>query len=224
MPRPTDREIFEAIVALVKTRIPRFRIAYKSESVISKFLGTLVWPFNRRYLTHVTTTRFPVVYFPSKAYVENDYRRAWKVLAHEYVHLWDRYCYGPIFNVRYLSPQLLALLSVLFGPIALLALLPLPARGRTKIELRGYTMTMALNVWRYAFVSDHTKWWIAKQFTGPSYYFMWPFPADVLRDIDECERRVLSGELFHWNDPAPFRDVHEALTSMGVVADKVGFK
>lgn len=213
------KRMFEATVDAIKADIPGFSIGYKDENWISKLLGFLAKPFNPDYMTSFTTTRYPDVYFPSKSYVDEDWEkaRAWKILAHEWVHLSDRKRRGVIFNLGYILPQVgasiaaLALLAIWFSNWWLLALTglvllaPLPSPGRREAELRGYTMSMAVNFWRYASVSDDTKKWIAQQFTGPAYYFMWPFKANMAKRIDAAVKALETGEVFNWPNPEPFK-------------------
>ena len=65
------------------------------------------------------------------------------------------------------------------------------AMGRAIAELRGYTISMACNHWRYGHINRSTVDWIVRHFTGPSYYFMlpWKWLATklVLRQIKKIE-------------------------------------
>lgn len=222
-----DLETLDALRAHIAEKIPGFNIGYKNENFVSKLLGVLAWPFNRNYMTRFTTTRFPDVFFPSRAVVENDPRSAWKILAHEYVHLWDRLHRGPWFNVAYVLPQLLAVFALvsllavwlgpwwLFGLVPLLAALPLPAPGRKNAELRGYAMSMAVNGWRYGDVRESTKTWIAKMFTGAAYYFMWPFGKSIAAELDDVELAIKNGDILKGDDAQPFREVLEILQTAG---------
>jgi hypothetical protein len=222
-----DKQIFDAMVELIKKRIPGFEIGYKDESFVSKLLGVLVWLFNRNYMKTYTTTRYPKVFFPSRQFVRNSYRGAWKILAHEYVHLWDRKQEGVWFNVRYASPQMWAVLSLaalitiwvgpwgLLGLIPLLCLLPLPSPGRRDIELRGYTMSMAVNHWRYGDVRDSTKDWMVKHFTGSGYYFMWPFKEDMRIKLYDAESKLDSAPIPPWRRMETFKEVRALLVEAG---------
>lgn len=224
-----DLEIFDALREHIAKQIPGFNIGYKNENFISKLLGVLAWPFNRQYMTRFTTTRFPDVLFPNRAFVEKSPRSAWKILAHEYMHLWDRLNRGPLFNVDYALPQLLAvfafvaLLAIwlgpwgLFGLVPLIALAPWPSPGRKNIELRGYKMSMAVNGWRYGDVRESTKEWIVEQFTSSSYYFMWPFAKSIATALDDAELAIKNGDILKGEDAQPFREVHEILQTAGWV-------
>jgi hypothetical protein len=215
-----DKAIFEELQAVIAKRIPGFEVGYKSESFISKLIAALVWIFNQRYMSSYTTTRYPSIFFPNRNFVEKDWRRAWKILAHEYVHLSDRLTQGLWFNVRYLSPQILAVFAVVavattwLGPFGLLGLTPLlaalpwPSPSRKNIELRGYMMSMAVNYWRYGSVRGATVEEIAKQFASSGYYFMWPFKQSILDSLWKAVDDIESGKVL--NDPV-FREVHDII-------------
>ena len=222
-----DKQIFDAMVELIKKRIPGFEIGYKNENFVSKLLGVLSWPFNRNYMKTYTTTRYPKVFFPSRQFVRDSYRSAWKILAHEYVHLWDRQKRGAWFNIGYATPQMWAVLALsalsaiwvgpwgLLGLIPLLCLLPLPSPGRRDVELRGYTMSMAVNHWRYGDVKDSTKDWIVGHFTGPDYYFMWPFKEDMKVKVYGAESKLDAGTILQWKHSETFKEVHALLLEAG---------
>jgi hypothetical protein len=170
------------------------------------------------------------VWFPSRKWVEENYWRAFKVLAHEYVHLLDRKKYPRLFELMYAFPLWLALLAVgtigaIFHPwfylflISLSALLPWPAFMRSNLEMRGYSMNIAINMWRHGGIKQETRDWIEKMFTGWDYYRMWPYPVDVRKWIDNVERLVLEvdrvrpGETIFSMGEA-FEDVYELLTGI----------
>lgn len=219
----TDEQVFETLCQRIREDIPGFSVAYKNESWVSKLLGVLVYVFNPKYMTSITTTRYPKVYFPSRKYVEENYRKAWKILAHEYVHLFDRKRWGMKFNVRYFSPQIFSLLSLsaiatvwvgkwgLLGLIPLLCLAPWPSHGRMRIEMRGYAMSMALNQWRYGGVQADMITWVVGHFTGWAYYRMWPFKDDVLSRVINTLNKVVE------DLPAPYENVHRLLKEAGMV-------
>lgn len=192
--------LFNDAVKLVEKHIPGFEVRYKSEHWSSKIIACLVWIFNRDYMMTYTTTRYPHVYFPNREFVAAYPNRAVKILAHEFVHLWDRKNYGVWFSISYLLPQLIALVFIILGIsvaffkpwwCALLCALPafilaspLPAVYRMKAELRGYSMSMAINFWRYNTISQSTIDWIANEFTGWSYYRMWPYKEDIDKRLE----------------------------------------
>jgi len=214
--------LFDAGVQLVKQTIPDFEIRYKNESWSSKVLAVLVWIFNRDYLKKYTTTRYPRVYFPSREFVSGNTTRAFKILMHEFVHLWDRKSKGWFrFTLGYLFPQILALVFLVLlvvalvaptpGPVAwikwvvvavlgigtLVSVAPLPAPLRTKLELRGYAMNLAVNFWRHGSIRESSFDWIIPKFTGWDYYRMWPYENDVRRRLVNLKLAIEDGRIRH---------------------------
>jgi|GEM_PF-1262314 len=197
----------DKVVSVIRDHIPGFAIRYKNESWTSKFIAVIVWIFNRRYLTDYTTTRYPRVYFPSREWVAENPRVAVKVLLHEFVHLWDRQQERFWHVIGYGLPQILFLLffpifiaalcipgptlkwwvTGIAGGLALLSLAPWPAWFRRRAELRGYAMNMAQAHWRYGGIILGQKEWIARHFTGPEYFYMWPFRTRIMRDLARVE-------------------------------------
>lgn len=179
------KEQYEALCAKIAETIPGFEIKYKTDSKLQKVIGTAISFFNPRYLTTVTTTASPVVWFPSKEYVENDYQKAFNTLAHEFVHLCDQSGRKGLFNCLYLFPQVLSLVGLaglaglwytpLYWLLALLLLAaPLPAPWRVRYERRAYTMSMAVQLWRYGYMPASLKEGVAAKFYGSAYYWMLP--------------------------------------------------
>jgi hypothetical protein len=201
--------LFDSAVSRIRTTIPKFGVRYKDESWTSKLLAVLVWIFNRTYMTTYTTTRYPLVYFPSREFVESNPKRAVKILAHEFVHLWDRKYEGLFFSFSYAMPQLLALVFlalpitlIFFKPWwvvlitaipAIVCAMPIPSYWRMKWEMRGYSMSMAMNYWRYGSIQDSTIKHITSQFTGWPYYKMWPFKEDMRLRMKQAVIDIESG-------------------------------
>jgi len=127
---------FEKYVA---TQIPGFKVGYKDQSKMMRFLGFLLKPFNPEFMTSFTTTWGNSVYFPTEEFYEKNTYGSMSILAHEFVHLWDSQRQGFwAFKATYALPQVLGLLPlaafgvlggwpallVLFGGYLLGALLP----------------------------------------------------------------------------------------------------
>jgi hypothetical protein len=225
--------LFDRGVQLVKQTIPGFEIRYKNEAWSSKVIAALVWLFNRDYLTRYTTTRYPRVYFPSKKFVSDSPTTAFKILMHEFVHLWDRKTQGWFrFTIGYAFPQILAVVFLLIlvgalvaptpGPAAwikwlsvgigavgfFVSVLPLPASWRTRAELRGYAMNLAVNFWRYGSINNSTLEWIVEHFTGWPYFKMWPYENDARRRLVNLKLAIEDGRIrredLEGGSPIPF--------------------
>lgn len=212
----TPKELFDLVSDMCREEIPHFEVRYKDKSLLQKLIGFLIYPFNRRYMTDYITTIPPHVYFPdSKAVEENP--MAWRILAHEYVHLYDAKNHPVMFYVRYLMPQLLGLLSFgaflaflnplfLFCLVFLAAFAPWPSQGRTAIELRGYAMSIAMELWAHGVFPTGQREMIMKQFTGWDYYRMCADEDKMSQAIDEVVSRILLGEIM--KDGKPYVDVN----------------
>lgn len=210
-----DRQRLWDLEELCHEEFPGFRIDYKDTSKDWKIrlAKGVVGSFNSDFDT-MTTTLYPVVYFPNRDFVEKSPSRAFHVLAHEYVHLKDEkrvrgdaWWRKPWFGVSYLFPQVLAV----FGLLSLLAipgslswlwcllffgfLAPLPAYWRYRWEMRGYTMNMRMEFLKYGRVSDAHMSRIVETFTGWKYYKMWPFSRAMERVVREAAENVQTGKL-----------------------------
>jgi hypothetical protein len=190
-----DQVCYEKLLNYVKSQISGFEIKSKKESRLMNLLSVVLF-FNKRFLTSYVTTLYPCVYVPSLPW--NPYRPLSRTitLAHEYVHLYDRQRLGWLFNILYLSPQIFALLALgaFWNPwwlLALLFLLPLPSPGRAWLEFRGYRMTAAVQWWLAR--EEINTVWIENQFTGPAYYWMFPFKKFMERRIVKAIENIKSG-------------------------------
>lgn len=124
-----------------------------------------------------------------------------------------------IYFLRYAFPQILAALALLsllavwnlwflLCLVFLLALAPLPAPGRRDIELNGYEMSLSVTYWRSGVLSDSDFEWYAQQFSGPAYYFMWPWHKAVMNELKMRAIKIRTGE----NLQKPlFRMVHDII-------------
>lgn len=218
---------YDKLVCLIANKIPGFEIRFKNRHWHQYVLAFLLWPFNRRYLAHYTTTLYPRVYFPSQDWLESNYQGAFEVLAHEYVHLFDRKHEGAwSFNSAYLLPQLagLGLLGLvgLIWNITFLACLvfaiplaPWPSRGRTRIELRGYGMSVALDVWLGGGLTAERRLAILEQFVGWPYYRM-SHDADeieaALEYVETAAKNGVPAYMLGWLTE-PLKDVYDLVQS-----------
>lgn len=226
-----NADLFLALQDKIKSRVPGFTIKFKDENIIQRIIGVLVALFCPGYMYSYTSTFGKTVYFPNRKFVTNDSKRAFKILAHEYVHILDRARAPIFFELLYMLPQLLAvfsilaLLSLVYGPwfllflLALLFLLPLPAYGRAALEMRGYGMNIAVNYWLHGTIYRETRNWIADRFTGWSYYKMLPFSNVVHGWIEDYTDLIYSvnhpgdkGTILGLSDA--YLDVYELITGI----------
>jgi hypothetical protein len=209
------------MMRLCEREIPGFQVKFKDQSKLMKFLNFFVRIFNKRFMTSYTTVIGSTVYFSSEQYFYGRQEQCAETLAHELVHMTDRMKHGSVrFMLMYMSPQIFAVLALLaFGAFwnlwFLLALLllaclaPLPSGGRRDLELRGYTMSMAVWFWKSGRLVDEDFEFVCEKFTGPDYYFMWPNKGLIMRMIKEQASNIRSGSVLQ--DPL-FRKVHAVFT------------
>lgn len=182
----TDR-VSEA-VAVVRRFHPGYKIAPKSKSLLHSIIGKFFGIFgNHSYTEDFWTTIGQTSAYPKPRQDEVFASTSWSVVCHEGQHVRDGARIGWLaFSTAYLFPQVLAglaLLSIFSSSwflLGLIALLPLPAIGRTILELRAYKVSVALDFWTWGDISgdaqdSYIEGWLVKEFCGSNYYWMWPF-------------------------------------------------
>lgn len=192
------KKLLDDLVMDARKIIPDLQIKYKDESTVQRAVAKVISVFNPKYLSTFTTTIYPNVWFPSKARVDVAPRATFDTLAHEIVHLVDQRKVS--FFLLYAFPQVLAFLALLtpfswWFLLFLLFLAPIPSPFRAHYELRGYQMSMAVCYWQTGKVPDYVVNHVMKQFTGPSYYFMFPFRGYIRGRLEKAKQEVLSGHV-----------------------------
>jgi hypothetical protein len=218
MPTPDD-QILARLEILIKQDIPGYERLVKQDSKFMKFLNFFVQIFNKQFMTRYVTTMYPKVYFPRDR--NSDARGIWKVLAHEWYHLRSAKRETNILHsFLYGFPQwltllaLLALLAIWFSNWWLLCLgwliclAPLPAYFRAQEEFEAYRMSMAINYWRYGSIQPNSLNWLARQFYGSNYYFMWPFKTAVLKRLLKEVEEIHKGA---YDAISPYKEVKELI-------------
>lgn len=197
--------ILKRLESVIKKNAPKYELRFKNESTFMKIMSKILF-FNKGFMTRVKTVVGTKAYWPSKEDYEKDPRETFGSLAHEFVHIMD-YVRSPVkFTLGYLFPQILAtpaILFVLLSPILItlialgalpvsillvlitaLFLAPIPSFGRKRAEMRGYGMNIKLMVWIYGSFPKYRKDWYVRHFTGPAYYYMWPYKKGIEKEID----------------------------------------
>lgn len=140
--------------------------------LIDRLLKLITLGGQSAYLTRYTTVIARTIYVPLD-WEKRDPRERYVTLRHEAVHLRQTRRYG------------LVLMSFLYGvPFFPLGL----AYGRARIEWEAYAETFRAvsEVWGPARAhAPDLRAHVVKQFTSPAYGWMWPFPRQVHRWIDE---------------------------------------
>lgn len=188
---------------------PKAIVAKKSESKLMKAINLVVGKFNPEFSDRFITTIGATIYVPDDFLETNDDTQVVEVLAHETQHIIDYAASPAKFVLGYLFPQVLALLSLLalgaffntwmlLWLIALVFLAPIPSPGRYKAEINGYRVSILFARNRVVFdgyrltrvgYSDaemaQLHKWISNQMTSANYYFAWPFPKQIEKDLTD---------------------------------------
>jgi hypothetical protein len=194
---------------VAKQHHPQARVVDKSSSWLMKAIDLVVGRFNHEFMDSYITTIGSTIYVPSHFLTQNSDVQIVEILAHETQHIIDYAASPVLFTLGYLFPQVLALLSIfavfaVLNPWMLLCLLflvflaPCPSYGRYKAELNGYRTSILLARNRpttdnyrtvtFGFTDDEMvqlRTWISKQMTTANYYFAWPFPSWIERDLKD---------------------------------------
>lgn len=225
-----DNEMFDALAMIIKKRIPGFRIRFKNENWWQKVIGKLCF-FNKGYMTKCTSTFGETIWFTAKEFVEENKFKAFKILAHEYVHLLDRREHKILFEIGYALPQLLGMfsfLAILAIPfslwwltafVAMVFFTPMPAFFRAEFEKRGYSMNIAISIWRHGSLNDETREWLGEVFSEWVYYRMWPDKDNIREWIGQVEKETYAINSVD-NDKTilglsvAFKDVYQMITGI----------
>ncbi|MBX7196844.1 MAG: hypothetical protein K1X94_32635 [Sandaracinaceae bacterium] len=165
----------------LRREFPSLRVVRKADDGLSKLLDVLlrIGTLNqqREYMTRYTTVIGTTIYTPSTWEERPDAER-YVTLRHEAVHLRQARRMGQVaMSLRY---------GLWYLPVVL-------SWGRAQIEWEAYAETLramaevhGLAYARSKPVREH----LVRQFTSAAYGWMWPFPAEVNRWIDEELARI----------------------------------
>ena len=187
------------IMSAIKYEFPDFKIIEKKDSRLMRILAKVLF-FNKNFMTRYITVIGSTVYVPSKQRMKENPYAALELLCHEWVHMKDNKAMGPLFKLLYLTPQifsLVALASLWTGNLWWLGflafLLPFPSLGRSELEMRAYSVSMAVAWWVLEQEPDYEK--ISKYFTSSAYYWMYPIKEAAIEDLEENFERIKRMEL-----------------------------
>lgn len=194
---------FLKLIETSKQYFPKLEVKYKTESIIMKLMRIILF-FNFKFMTY-TTTIGNTVYLPSREVEDNKQMSRCAVFMHELVHIHDMQKLGffgkLLFSASYLFPQILVLLGIPMLLVSwkvaiffLLFLAPLPAYWRMKSERRAYFISLYVmrafeRKFKVNYQLEENKEYFIRQFTGPTYYFMWWFPG-IRKQFDEALAKV----------------------------------
>lgn len=217
-----DKLLLRKLEEAIKPHAPKFEVKFKDESKFMKLLDKILF-FNKTFMTGYITTIGQKVYWPTRSRYEDNPRASFDTLAHEFVHIMDSVNKPARFPLGYLFPQILAAPGLLFALllplwITLMALsvmspwwlfmllflgfmAPIPSPGRKRAEIRGYGMSFLVRMWRYNRVSSWKFERSVTAFTGPNYYWMWPFDKQVREELTKYKQTDIPP--FLDDDPNP---------------------
>lgn len=160
----------------IRGEFPDFKLTPKSESHLMRAVGGLLYAlsfgrsrsFMQRYITTVGHTVYTNLGWDGMDDVAKIV-----VLRHERVHMRQQKRLSfPVYAFLYLLVVLPAFLAI----------------GRTKLEQEAYTETIRAQLqYRgtgYVWSRDFQDW-LASQFVGPAYLWMWPFPGYVMEWVKQ---------------------------------------
>jgi len=147
------------IIAKIQEEFPEFKVVEKGRSSLMRFFSLLLKPFNPDFMARYTVTWGSTVFMP-KTIMGTE--QGAEILLHEAVHMRDSKKWKFIYYLSYI-------------------ILPIGPSFRAIWELRAYTESMQIEYNKLGYVSDHTISFIASQFTGSSYLFMFPFPKTIAK-------------------------------------------
>jgi len=175
-------------------------VIQKSGSLFHKVVGVLFGLIGNKAYMHQFWTTINYTTAAPKCYDDGYDAESWKTVLHEGWHAIQRKKYGIWFPIGYLFPQVLGIVGIICN-VALLSvgwwtpwvliplafLLPLPAPFRALWEWEAYKISIACDFWHWGDIKEkalpkYVSGWLVANFTGPSYYFMWPFRGMIERE------------------------------------------
>lgn len=171
---------------------------YQKPTPLMRVFDLFVGRFNKRFMSHYTTTVGTRVYWPT---VRRSSYQQYRTLAHELVHVEQKRKHGALrYTLSYISPQVGAVLCLgalgalgafwcvwcLFSLVFVLAgvCLFLPSTKRAEYEFEAYQMSHAVMIWRGDLATIPTPHRV-ETFVGPDYLWM-------CRDRDKVRARLVA--------------------------------
>jgi hypothetical protein len=204
---------------------PKTKIVLKSQSKLMRLIGFVLNPFNPDFMTGFITTIGNTLYVPDAWMTDAQAKSTMTTIAHEFVHVSDWNANKITYILSYLFPIPLFLIFLglsIFTPWfligALISLFPWPAYWRMRLELHGYTMSLATYYWGGGSLNDQEIEYISGYFTGPAYGFMWPFKTNIIYRLDVVKNNIETGLVL--NEPI-FQIVQGFYVQNDLIADQL---
>lgn len=184
-----DFSIDAAFLEITERLEPDIKMKSKDDSLFMRIINVpLFLMTGGSFMTRFWTTIGNTIYKPTI----DAGNKGWITVFHEVAHIRQHKRENIGHSLLYLSPQIFSVPAVLlmfllglgwFSLLGLLFLLPFPAYFRYRKELEGYKISLAANELRKSGSGYSLINWATSHFTGPSYYFMWPFASQVKREF-----------------------------------------
>lgn len=176
----------------------------KNESKLLRALRPILELFNKHFWSEYITTIGTTIWYPDGWFERGDIKSRLQTVAHEVIHVKQAKKFtGPLFQFLYLFPQSLAVFSLLsflaiglglnwlWCLLFLLCLAPIPAPFRYMFELEAYRVLLVF--YKYAWhtspgIVQMGKDRIIKNLAKSDYYFTWPFPKMIQKDLDKQDK------------------------------------
>lgn len=221
-PRITD-PLLRRVMRIAAEEHPTIKYVFKDRVWWWKVLYyTVIWMFNRKFMTHYTTTMGTELHFPNQQWFVDNQNSVARILAHELVHLRNHKKQGlAVAWLSYFFPQNLGFLALpalggfwipelFWFLLFLLALAPFPAYWRMEEEMSAYRMTIAFQYWADGGMHPNYIGVFADHFVKSQYYFMWPFRKQVEARLGRYLREVQEGTV---RDDILFERMYQAIHS-----------
>jgi hypothetical protein len=186
----------------------KIELKTKTSSKLIKFLG---WFFiktnlNPKFMEAYYTTIGNTIYYPENLMKTRHPLNSLEIVAHETIHIKDENRLKILYYILYFGPQIFAVLSIfsffavflsktwLICLLFLLFAAPIPSYGRYYLEKKAYYVSIIFA--KYLFKASNadlvaTKQKICDQLSKKYYYFAWPFPKLILKDIEKMSKNEL---------------------------------
>lgn len=179
------------------------QIRPKSESKLLKVIRPFAELFNKNFWDGYITTIGSTIWVPDGWYERGNTLSRLQTVSHEVIHLKQSNSQGSfIHSFLYLFPHslaplsLLSLLAIPFGLgwltclLFLLCLAPIPAPFRYVKELEAFRIGVLYFLYAYGSspeTQQRYKEFVIVNLAKSPYYFTWPFPKWIQKDLDKME-------------------------------------
>ena len=164
-------DLFRQLALQLKHKYKKFSLVAKEDSKLMRFFGWISHPFSPYFMTDYATTIGYTVYMPRDWIGTSN---GYAVLRHEAVHVKDYHKFKWLMSIS----------SVL--------LLPTILTMRAFWEYRAYVESMRAEFDLTGTIDPTTVSYIAEEFTGISYGWMFPFKKTITKLLNKKRIEILN--------------------------------